>query len=74
MAWQLAALDPPVLARVGLIRWGFAAAFVGIAALSWRYLFPVPLFFSLAIALCLGLAAWSGGGRTGAERAHSHAG
>lgn len=72
VAWQLATLDPPVLARMGLIRWGFVVAFVAISGLSWRYFFPIPLLFSLAIALCLVLAAWSGG-RTGAESSHPHA-
>ena len=63
VAWQLARVEPPVLAGMGLIRWGFVAAFVAISGLSWRYFFPIPLLFSLAIALCLVLAAWSGGGR-----------
>ena len=66
VAWQLATLDPRVLARMGLIWWGFVVAFVGLSGLSWRYFFPVPLLFSLAIALCLALAAWSDG-RMGAE-------
>jgi hypothetical protein len=66
VAWQLATLDPRVLSGMGLIRWGFVVAFVGISGLSWRYFFPVPLLFSLAISLCLALAAWSGG-RMGAE-------
>ena len=43
VAWQLANLDPRVLAGMGLIRWGFVVAFVGISGLSWRYFFPVPL-------------------------------
>lgn len=72
VAWQLAAVDPPVLARMGLIRWGFVVAFVGISGLSWRYFFPIPLLFSLAITLCLALAAWSGG-RTGMASPGPHA-
>jgi hypothetical protein len=70
VAWQLATLDPPVLARMGLIRWGFVVAFVGVSGLSWRYFFPIPILFSLAITLCLALAAWSGG-RTGVGGPHA---
>jgi len=66
VAWQLATVDRVVLARMGLLRWGFMLAFVGLAALSWQYLFLIPLIFSVAIAACLALAAWSGG-RIGTE-------
>ena len=61
VAWQLAGLDPPALKRLLLIRWGFALAFAVVAGLSWLYFFPVPLGFSLAITLCLALAAYSAG-------------
>jgi hypothetical protein len=74
VAWQLATLDPPILARMGLIRWGFVVAFVGLSGLSWRYFFPIPLLFSVAIALCLVLAAWSGDGRRGAESSRPYGG
>jgi len=60
VAWQLAGLDPPTLKRLPQIRWGFALAFAGVAGLSWLYFFPVPLVFSLAITLCLVLAAYFG--------------
>jgi len=72
VAWQLAAIGQPALARMPLIRWGFVVAFAGVAGLSWRYFFPVPLVFSLAITLCLALAAW-GGGRAVAATSTAHA-
>jgi hypothetical protein len=61
VAWQLAALDQTVLARMGLVRWGFVVAFVAVSVLNLRYFFLVPIMFSLAIALSLALAAWGGG-------------
>jgi hypothetical protein len=71
VAWELATLDPTVLAPMGLMRWGFVVAFAGLAGLSWRYFFPVPLLFSVAITGCLALAAWSGG-RTGTGSPRPH--
>ena len=61
VAWQLSGLAPPALAQMALVRWGFVIAFAGVSILSWRYFFLVPLIFSLAITLCLALAAWAGG-------------
>lgn len=64
VAWQLATIGPAVLARMSLVRWGFALAFVAVTGLNLRYFFAIPLTFSVVITLCLILAAWSGG-RTG---------
>lgn len=58
LAWQLGALAPQVLAPMGVVRWGFVVAFLGVAFLNWQYFFPVPLVFSVVITLCLALAAW----------------
>jgi hypothetical protein len=38
--------------------WAFALSFAAITALSWKYLFIIPIGFSLAITLCLTAAAW----------------
>jgi hypothetical protein len=43
--------------------WGFVVCFVVVAYLSWSYFFIVPLVFSMAIAVCLGVAAWLSGAK-----------
>ncbi len=58
LAWQLSGLPAPALSRMRATAWAFALAFAGISVLSWRYLFLLPLGFSLAVTLCLTLAAW----------------
>jgi hypothetical protein len=40
------------------IAWAFALCFAAITVVSWKYLFIVPIVFSLVITLCLILAAW----------------
>ena len=46
------------LPKDAVIAWSFAATFIVIAFLSWRYFFIIPLVFSTAIAVCLIAAAW----------------
>lgn len=52
-AWQLGGLPADALAATRLMAWGFALCFAVITALSWRYLFPIPIGFSALITLCL---------------------
>jgi hypothetical protein len=59
LAFQLARLSKDTLRSLGLVTWAFALAFVVIALITWRYIFPAPLAFSGLVALCLLLAAWS---------------
>jgi hypothetical protein len=40
------------------IAWPFALCFAAITAVSWRYLFTLPVVFSMAITACLISAAW----------------
>jgi hypothetical protein len=40
---------------------GVALAFAAIAVLSWRYLFVIPIAFSIAVTACLTAAAWVSG-------------
>ena len=58
LAWQLAGLPAQNLALMRGTRWAFAACFAAITAVSWTYLFAIPLAFSIVITVCLTLAAW----------------
>ena len=58
LAWQLAGLPAETLARMRGIAWAFALCFAAITVLSWRYLFILPIVFSLLITVCLIAAAW----------------
>ena len=58
LAWQLGSLPPETLARMRGIAWAFAFCFAAITVVSWRYLFMLPIAFSLLITICLISAAW----------------
>jgi len=58
LAWQLGGLPPATLALMRVTAWAFASCFAAITAVSWRYLFILPIVFSLVIAVCLMAAAW----------------
>ena len=58
LAWQLGGLPSETLATMRITVWVFALCFAAIAVLSWRYLFVVPLVFSIVITVCLTAAAW----------------
>jgi len=58
LAWQLGGLPAEALALMRGTRWAFAVCFAAITAVSWRYLFIVPIVFSMAITVCLIAAAW----------------
>jgi len=58
LAWQLGGLSAETLARVRGIAWSFAICFAAITIVSWRYLFVLPIAFSILITACLILAAW----------------
>jgi hypothetical protein len=60
LAWQLAGLPATTLASLRVVSWAFAACYVVIALLTWRYFFLAPLVFSALVALGLVLAAWRG--------------
>lgn len=57
LAWQLGGLPADTLARMRGTRWSFALCFAAITVVSWRYLFILPIAFSIVIAGCLTLAA-----------------
>lgn len=58
LAWQLGGLPAETLGRLRGTLWAFAACFAAITIVSWRFLFAVPIIFSLAIAIFLAVAAW----------------
>ena len=57
-AWQLSSLPVATLALMRGTAWAFALCFAAITVVSWRYLFAIPIAFSLAITVCLTAAAW----------------
>ena len=58
LAWQLGGLPVATLALMRGTAWAFALSFAAITVVSWRYLFFIPIAFSIAIAVCLTAAAW----------------
>jgi hypothetical protein len=58
LAWQLGGLPAETLARMRGIAWAFALSVAAIAVVSWRYLFILPIAFSIVITVCLISAAW----------------
>jgi hypothetical protein len=61
LAWQLGGLPANTLALMRGTTWALALCFAGIAVVSWRYLFILPIFFSILITVCLTAAAWLSG-------------
>jgi hypothetical protein len=58
LAWQLGGLPAATLALMRGTAWAFALCFAAITVVSWRYLFLLPIAFSIVITLCLTAAAW----------------
>src|SRR5215468_9420167 len=58
LAWRLGGLPAETLALMRGIAWAFALCFAAITVVSWRYLFILPLAFSIVITVCLAAAAW----------------
>jgi hypothetical protein len=58
LAWQLGGLPTASLALMRGTAWAFALCFAAITVVSWRYLFILPIAFSIVITLCLTVAAW----------------
>jgi len=58
LAWQLGGLPTETLALMSGIAWAFALCFAAITVVSWRYLFILPIVFSIVITVCLISAAW----------------
>lgn len=58
LAWQLGGLPAANLALMRGTAWAFAVCFAALTIVSWRYLFILPIAFSIVITLCLTAAAW----------------
>src|SRR5438309_8579049 len=58
LAWLLGGLPAETLARVRGIAWALAICFVAVTALSWGYVFTIPIVFSALVTVCLIAAAW----------------
>ena len=58
LAWQLSSLPPESLVLMRGTAWAFALCFAAITVVSWRYLFTLPIAFSIVITVCLIAAAW----------------
>jgi hypothetical protein len=58
LAWQLGGLPAATLRSMRSMAWAFAFCFAAITVVSWRYLFILPIAFSIVITLCLTAAAW----------------
>jgi hypothetical protein len=58
LAWQLGGLPAETLALMRGTAWAFAVSFAAITVVSWRYLFVLPIVFSMVITVCLMAAAW----------------
>src|SRR3979409_71128 len=58
LAWQLGGLPVATLALMRGTAWAFALFFGALTVVSWRYLFIVPIAFSIVITVCLTAAAW----------------
>ncbi|HYL76307.1 MAG TPA: hypothetical protein VEU96_19000 [Bryobacteraceae bacterium] len=58
LAWQLGGLPAATLALMRGTVWAFAICFAVITVVSWRYLFILPIAFSIVITLCLTAGAW----------------
>ncbi|HEY7099395.1 MAG TPA: hypothetical protein VH437_21905 [Terriglobales bacterium] len=58
LAWQLGGLPAETLTIMRGTLWAFALCFAAIALVSLKYLFTVPIVFSIVITGCLTVAAW----------------
>jgi len=58
LAWQLGSLPAETLSLMRGTAWAFALCFGAITIVSWKYLFILPIVFSIVITVCLMMAAW----------------
>ena len=56
--WLLKTEPPEWWRGMRGITWSFALCFAVLTVVLWRYLFTLPIVFSVVITVCLALAAW----------------
>jgi hypothetical protein len=61
LAWQLGGLPAETFAKMRVAVWAFALCFAAVTLVSLKYLFIIPIVFSIAITACLTTAAWLSG-------------
>lgn len=71
LAWQLGGLPVESLAGMRVTVWALALGFAATAAISWRYLFALPIVFSVLITVCLTAAALLSTAKAGRRRPSS---
>lgn len=61
LAWQLGGLSGEAARKMRPVAWAFAATYAAIVAISYLYLFIIPIAMSALITLCLAAGAWLAG-------------
>jgi hypothetical protein len=64
LAWQLGGVPATASPLMRGTAWAFAICFAAVTLVSWRYLFILPIAFSIVITSCLTAAAWLSGKRS----------
>ncbi len=64
LAWQLGGFPADTLAAMRVTVWALAICFAAITVLSCKYLFVIPIAFSVLITACLTAGAWLSAKRT----------
>jgi hypothetical protein len=73
LAWQLGGLPAATLALMRGTAWAFALCFAALTMVAGRYLFIIPIAFSILITVCLTAAAWLSATRDSMPRASGDA-
>ncbi len=55
--WQLGTVNVAALRSLAFLSWSLVVCFAAVTYLSWKYFFLAPLIFSVAITVCLFVAA-----------------
>jgi heme O synthase-like polyprenyltransferase len=56
LLWQLAGLAKANPNQAQVFVWTFFVASIAIGVLTWKFLFPIPVYFDAVVTVCLGLA------------------